>query len=152
MRPSYVDLYGIIRLRVFACMGCSHTYTDQQATRGHSPPVPLSANRVPLVQGESYGFIGSGVWDAQKGGRLVSVGTLVCICYTWFGFCGVWIGSSSPNISIDVIHPKGMWLMSPTHSGVGSSDSKMVPTKVRDPVWQSFQYLPRVVAVDSLGS
>lgn len=42
--------------------------------------------------------------------------------------------------------------MSPTHSGFGSSDSKIVPTKVRYPSWQSFQYRPSVVAVDSLGS
>jgi len=62
------------------------------------------------------------------------------------------VGGCSPSISIDVIHPKGMWFISPTHSGFGSSDSNKVPTKVMYPVWQSFQYRPRVVAVDSVGS
>jgi hypothetical protein len=67
----------------------------------------------------------------------------------WFGFYGVCIGYNS---SIDVIHPKGTWLISPTHSGVGSSASNNVPTSVMYPGWQSFQYRPSVVAVDSLGS
>ena len=38
------------------------------------------------------------VWGCTDGAPFVSVGTLVCICYTWYGFCGVWIGSQQSHL------------------------------------------------------
>jgi len=77
-----------------------HTYTATHGTRGHRPPTPTVINRVPLSCGEGYGFYRLGVWGYANRGRTFFVRVPFCICYMWYGFCGVWIGPSSPIYAV----------------------------------------------------